>query len=81
MKIRVIVADDFPLIREGIVRALKHDFAIEVVGEAATGEETIALALELRPDVITCDLRMPDLGGLAVLERLRTEAPEIRVIV
>ena len=81
MKIRVVVADDFPLVREGIIRALKHDPAIDVVGEAGTGEEAIRLAKELRPDVMTCDLRMPDVGGLAVLERLRTDMPEIRVIV
>lgn len=81
MKIRVVVADDFPLVREGVARALNHDPALEVVGQATTGQEAIALAEELRPDVMILDLRMPDLGGLAVLDKLRTTQPQIRVIV
>ncbi|MGH2840747.1 MAG: response regulator [Solirubrobacteraceae bacterium] len=81
MKIRVVVADDFPLVREGVARALNHDPALEVVGQATTGQEAIALAEELRPDVMILDLRMPDLGGLAVLDKLRTSQPQIRVIV
>lgn len=78
---RVVVADDFPLVREGIACALRADPDIEVVGEAATGREAIALAVDLRPDVMVLDLRMPDIGGLAVLERLRKELPELRIIV
>jgi two-component system NarL family response regulator len=81
MKIRVVVADDFPLVREGVVRALKHDPAIEVVGQAGNGQEALELANRLKPDVMILDLRMPDLGGLAVLEKLRTEQPAIRIIV
>jgi two-component system NarL family response regulator len=81
MKIRVVVADDFPLVREGVARALNHDPALEVVGQATTGNEAIQLAEELRPDVMILDLRMPDLGGLAVLDKLRTTQPQIRVIV
>jgi DNA-binding NarL/FixJ family response regulator len=81
MKIRVVVADDFPLVREGVVRALKHDPAIEVVGQAGNGQEALELAGRLKPDVMILDLRMPDLGGLAVLEKLRTDQPAIRIIV
>ena len=81
MKIRVVVADDFPLVREGVARALNNDPALEVVGQATTGQEAIALAEELRPDVMILDLRMPDLGGLAVLDKLRNTQPQIRVIV
>ncbi|MDQ3676957.1 MAG: response regulator transcription factor [Actinomycetota bacterium] len=81
MKIRVVVADDFPLVREGVTRALNHDPALEVVGQATTGQEAIKLAEELRPDVMILDLRMPDLGGLQVLDKLRTSQPQIRVIV
>jgi DNA-binding NarL/FixJ family response regulator len=81
MKIRVVVADDFPLVREGVARALNHDPALEVVGQATTGQEAIDLAEELHPDVMILDLRMPDLGGLAVLDKLRTSQPQIRVIV
>ncbi|HWC26777.1 MAG TPA: response regulator transcription factor [Solirubrobacteraceae bacterium] len=81
MKIRVVVADDFPLVREGVVRALDCDPAIEVVGEAENGPQALELAEALEPDVMILDLRMPDLGGLAVLEKLRTSRPAIRVIV
>ena len=81
MKIRVVVADDFPLVREGIVRALDVDPAIEVVGQAENGQAALELAQQLEPDVLILDLRMPDLGGLAVLDKLRTSRPEIRIIV
>lgn len=81
MKIRVVVADDFPLVREGVVRALDADPDIEVVAQARNGNEALQLAEELAPDIMILDLRMPDLGGLAVLDKLRTTRPEIRIIV
>ena len=81
MKIRVVVADDFPLVREGVVRALNSDPGIEVVAQAENGNDALRVAEELRPDVMILDLRMPDLGGLAVLDKLRTSRPEIRIIV
>jgi DNA-binding NarL/FixJ family response regulator len=80
MKIRVITVDDFPLVREGIVRALNRDPAIEVVGEANSGEEALELVAALRPDVLILDLIMPGLDGLGVLERLRQTHPEVRVL-
>ncbi len=81
MKIRVVVADDFPLVREGVVRALNQDPGIEVVAQAENGHEALTVAADLKPDVMILDLRMPDLGGLAVLDKLRNTQPEIRVIV
>jgi DNA-binding NarL/FixJ family response regulator len=81
MKIRVVVADDFPLVRDGVARALDADPGIEVIAQAANGLEALELADKLRPDVLILDLRMPDLGGLAVLDKLRTAAPEIRILV
>ena len=81
MTIKVVVADDFPLVREGVVRALNSDPGIEVIGQAENGQDAIELAERLRPDVMILDLRMPDLGGLAVLDKLRTSRPEVRVIV
>jgi two-component system NarL family response regulator len=81
MKIRVVVADDFPLVREGVVRALNQDPAIEVIAQAENGQAALEVAEELRPDVMILDLRMPDLGGLAVLDKLRNTQPGIRVIV
>lgn len=81
MDIRVIVADDFPLVREGIARALSEDPAIDVIAEAATGTEALALTLELEPDVLVLDLRMPELGGLAVLGRIRDERLSVKVVI
>jgi DNA-binding NarL/FixJ family response regulator len=81
MKIRVVVAEDHPLVREGIIRALERDTGIEVVGEADNGLTGLELARQLKPDVMVLDLRMPGLGGAAVLERLRAELPDTRALV
>jgi DNA-binding NarL/FixJ family response regulator len=81
MHIRVLVADDFPLVREGMVGALERHPAIEVVADAADGEEALRLAHELTPDVVVLDMRMPGLAGPVVLERLRAELPDVRVLV
>jgi DNA-binding NarL/FixJ family response regulator len=80
MKIRVIAADDFPLVREGIVRALNRDPAIEVVGEANNGQEALELVAALQPDVLILDLIMPGLDGLGVLDALSASHPEVRVL-
>ena len=80
MKISVIVSAEFALVREGIVRALNSDPAIEVVAQAENGNDALRLAEKLTPDVMILDLRMADPGGLAVLDKLRTSRPSIRVI-
>src|SRR5919201_1562047 len=66
MNIRILLIDDFPLIREGFAAALEAD---------------PGLAHELQPDVVILDLRMPEMGGMTVLERLRTESPESKFLV
>jgi two-component system NarL family response regulator len=81
MKIRVLVAEDHPIVREGVIRALVQDAGIDVVGAADDGVMAMTLAHELSPDVMILDLGMPGLGGAGVLERLRTELPEIRALV
>jgi DNA-binding NarL/FixJ family response regulator len=81
MNIRILLVDDFPLIREGFAAALEHDPGLNVVAEADNGEDGLRLARELCPDIVVLDLRMPGLGGMAVLERLRTESPETKVLV
>jgi DNA-binding NarL/FixJ family response regulator len=81
MRIRVIVVDDFPLVREGLIASLEVDPAIEVVGQAADGEAGLELARTVRPDVVLTDMRMPGLGGPVLLARLREELPETRVLV
>jgi len=81
MNIRVLIVEDFPLVRDGIAAALERDPGISVVGVAGDGRGGLQLAHELRPDVMLLDLHMPDLGGIMLLERLRAELPGIRPIV
>lgn len=80
MAIRVLVADDHDLVRSGLVRILNDVAGIEVVAEAATGEDAIKLARELDPDVILMDVLMPGMGGLEATRRLSTQMPRVRVV-
>jgi DNA-binding NarL/FixJ family response regulator len=69
--IRVLVADDHTIVRSGIRHVLESELDFEVVGEAGSGAEAIALAATLQPDVVVLDISMPDLSGLEVAARLR----------
>lgn len=80
-RIRVLVADDHALVREGIRRVLDEDPGFEVVGEAADGPEALTLVGERDPDVVVLDLSMPRMGGLEVAARLRAGHPGTRVLV
>jgi DNA-binding NarL/FixJ family response regulator len=81
VKIRILIVDDFPLMREGFADALSADPGLKVVGQAGDGLEAIEKALELRPDVILLDLYMQGFGGISAIERLRTEVPEAKILV
>ena len=81
MKVTVLIADDFPLMREGLAAAIDRHPDIEVVGIAADGVECVEQALLLRPHVVVLDLRMPRLSGLMALRTLGAELPETRVLV
>jgi DNA-binding NarL/FixJ family response regulator len=78
--IRVVIADDQSLVREGIRRLLELSNVVDVVGEAADGEEAVALVQQLRPDVLLLDVRMPRLDGIGVLRRLGNEAPATLIL-
>ncbi len=78
--IRVLIADDQPLVRRGLALILGPDPAIEVVAEAQHGEQAVALAHEHRPDVVVMDIRMPVLDGVGATERLARELPGCRVL-
>ncbi len=78
--IRVLLADDEELIRHGVRLILRHAEGIEVVGEAANGEEAVRVAGETRPDVALIDIRMPVLDGLATIERLLALCPRPQVV-
>lgn len=78
--IRVLVADDHPVVRQGTRVLLLDEGDIEVVGEASNGREAVDKALELEPDVVLMDLRMPELDGVAAIRALTERAPAIRVL-
>jgi DNA-binding NarL/FixJ family response regulator len=79
--IRVLIADDHAIVREGVRALLTLSDDITVVGEAANGREAIDLARKLRPDVILMDIAMPGLGGLEATIEIRKENPEARILV
>jgi DNA-binding NarL/FixJ family response regulator len=79
--IRVLIADDHRHFREGLRALLRSTEELEVVGEAADGEETIALATELQPDVIVMDLRMPRIGGIEATRQISRRSPHISILV
>jgi DNA-binding NarL/FixJ family response regulator len=80
-RIRIVVADDHPVVRDGLVAVLGTQSDFEIVGEAATGEEAVRRALDLRPDVVLLDLEMPIIDGVEAIRRIRVSAPEIQVVV
>lgn len=81
MAIRVLVADDHQVVRQGLRTFLDVQDDIEVVGEAADGEAAVAAAIETRPDVILLDLKMPGVDGVAALRMLRERGSTARVLV
>ena len=79
--IRVLIADDHALFREGVNAILKSVPDIELVGEAGTGQEALTLASDLQPDVILMDIQMPDLNGVDVTERILRTRPDAGIII
>ena len=80
-KIRILVADDHPVVRDGLVAILATQPDLEVVAEAATGQEVLERVAQTRPDVILLDLEMPEMDGVEALIALREAAPAVRAII
>ncbi|TML88773.1 MAG: response regulator transcription factor [Actinobacteria bacterium] len=80
MTIRLLLADDHRMLREGLRRTLEEE-GLEVVGEAADGEEALRLAAKLRPDVVLMDVTMPVLDGVEATRQLHDHLPEIPVVI
>jgi len=79
--IRVLIADDHPLVRRGLAAIINMEEDAAVVGEAGDGEEAVTLWRRLRPDVTLMDLRMPKLDGVQAIKRIRAEDPAAGIIV
>jgi DNA-binding NarL/FixJ family response regulator len=79
--IRVLIADDHAVVREGIRHVLSAAEGFDVVGEAANGREAVALAEELHPDVVVLDLTMPEISGLDAAVQIRARTPGSRILV
>lgn len=79
--IRILIADDHALVRSGLSVVLNAQPDFEVVGEAATGRETIERVVALKPDVLLLDIAMPDGNGLEAAQEIRRKAPDVRIIV
>lgn len=80
-RIRILIVDDHPVVRDGLASMIENQEDMEVVGEGETGQAAVCLYEQLLPDVMLLDLKLPDIDGVQVLERLRPSHPNARVIV
>lgn len=79
-RIRIVIADDHAMVREGLRTMLKHHDTIEVVAEADTGAGAIAAVEKHQPQVVLCDIRLPDMSGLEVCRKLHERFPRVHVV-
>lgn len=79
--IRVLLVDDHPIVRRGLHHVLRDEACIEVIGEAADGDEALARTQQLKPDVVVMDLTMPGLNGVEATRSVRAQCPDSRVLI
>jgi two-component system response regulator NreC len=80
-KIRILLADDHPLVRSGLIKLLEPYKEFMIVGEAGDGEEAVAMTKKLEPDVVVIDLSMPKLSGIEATKIIRKNSPSVKVLV
>jgi DNA-binding NarL/FixJ family response regulator len=80
-RLRILVADDHPLFREGVVHSLSFEDDLEVVAEASSGAEAVRLAIQLLPDLVVLDLGMPDGGGIAATRQIAASCPGTAILI
>src|SRR5918995_6329565 len=78
--LRILVAEDHPLFRKGMISLLTSVPEFEVVGEAKTGKEAVVRAADLQPDVVLMDLQMPEVNGIEATRRILQDSPNIRIL-
>ncbi|THB71714.1 MAG: DNA-binding response regulator [Desulfovibrio sp.] len=78
--IQVLIVDDHPLTREGLIAVLKRDEAFKVCGEAGTGEECLSMTAKLEPDVVLLDITLPDVSGFDLARQLLSQRPELKIM-
>lgn len=81
MKIKILIADDHPVVREGLLSMLSREPDFDVVGEAKDGVETVKKVKELKPDVVLMDLRMPEMDGVEAMRQIKTTMPDVKFII
>ena len=80
-RIRVLLADDHPLVRQGLAGLLRLEPDIELIGEALDGQMAVQMVHDLRPDVVVMDVSMPQINGIAATHHIMAETPSVRIIV
>lgn len=79
--IKILIADDHPVVREGVIAMLSREADFDVVGEAKDGVEAVKKAKELSPDVVLIDLRMPEMDGVEAMRQIKSVMPEVKFII
>jgi DNA-binding NarL/FixJ family response regulator len=79
--LKVLLVDDYEGVRQSLASFLRKQRGVQVIGEAVNGDEAIAQAERLRPDLVLMDLEMPDRGGIEAMREIKTRAPQTRVVI
>ncbi len=79
--INVLIADDHPILRDGVRLLLEGEADMQVVGQAANGLEAVRLACDLKPDIVLMDIQMPEVDGIEACERIGRQAPTVKVLI